>query len=38
MENGQWRYKLSTDYVVIQTRKSIGKDLNQRMKDLEKQR
>ena len=37
LENGQWRYKLSADYVVIQTRLSIGKDLNQRMKDLEKQ-
>ena len=37
LENGQWRYKLSTDYVVIQTRLSIGKDLNQRMRDLEKQ-
>tara|TARA_Y100000589_G_scaffold147656_2_gene141172 strand:+ start:4701 stop:5318 length:618 start_codon:yes stop_codon:yes gene_type:complete len=36
VENGQWRYKLSSDYVVIQTKVAIGKDLNQRMKDLER--
>lgn len=36
MDSGQWKYKLSSEFDRISTNQSIGDDINQRMKKLER--